>query len=90
MSFRSSHFPVYILDSMWEPRVAQRDNGMSGLSLATRTSSVPYYINLLKSHMPEHPQVQKGKKNILDVEGFEPSTSRMQSVRATTVPNAHE
>ena len=28
------------------------------------------------------------KKN-MDVEGFEPSTSRMQSVRATTVPNAH-
>ena len=28
-------------------------------------------------------------EKILDVEGFEPSTSRMQSVRATTVPNAH-
>jgi hypothetical protein len=26
----------------------------------------------------------------VDVEGFEPSTSRMQSVRATTVPNAHK
>ena len=30
------------------------------------------------------------KKRKVDVEGFEPSTSRMQSVRATTVPNAHK
>jgi hypothetical protein len=29
----------------------------------------------------------ESEKN-MDVEGFEPSTSRMQSVRATTVPNA--
>jgi hypothetical protein len=29
------------------------------------------------------------EKEKVDVEGFEPSTSRMQSVRATTVPNAH-
>ena len=28
------------------------------------------------------------EQNCMDVEGFEPSTSRMQSVRATTVPNA--
>ena len=28
------------------------------------------------------------KMEKVDVEGFEPSTSRMQSVRATTVPNA--
>lgn len=26
----------------------------------------------------------------MDAEGFEPSTSRMQSVRATTVPSAHK
>lgn len=26
---------------------------------------------------------------VMDAEGFEPSTSRMQSVRATTVPSAH-
>ena len=33
-------------------------------------------------------QITFKKKEKVDVEGFEPSTSRMQSVRATTVPNA--
>ena len=33
--------------------------------------------------------VSQSSTKKLDVEGFEPSTSRMQSVRATTVPNAH-
>ena len=31
----------------------------------------------------------KNEQKELDVKGFEPLTSRMQSVRATTVPNAH-
>ena len=34
----------------------------------------------------QNTRVQENEK--VDVEGFEPSTSRMQSVRATTVPNA--
>ena len=34
-------------------------------------------------------KLRGGNSKKLDVKGFEPLTSRMQSVRATTVPNAH-
>ena len=65
-----------------------RAKGYTGPDLTMRTSLV-LFINHTRLVGFGLQGVSPRMVKKLDVGGFEPSTSRMQSVRATTVPNAH-